>query len=267
MANDKNSKIHDRLLIINKLSILLENKCPIKARLGKNDSLLTYIMEINVKDGILILSYGDSDEMNKKITSMPYIEFNAIFRSIFVTFTGGTVKKITYKGNPVFLMYIPSVLHWCNRRQHNRMKIPMDGSSFCEIVLSNPAQDTNEEYRQNYVIATTKIRNKLLEKLKLEQEKPPHMRQKQEILINLIQLGLYDVSQAGCSVLNDDETYSYFLTPDTVYENCRIVMPNNNEITTSFKIVSKRHFKPSANDEDLTEFKELVGIKFLKIER
>lgn len=266
MVNNKNPKIHDRLLIINKLSILIENKCPIKARLGKNESLLTSIIEINVEDGILILAHGDSDEISKKIISMPYIEFNAIFQGVFVSFTGVAVKKITYKGSPVFLMYIPSVLHWCNRRQHNRMKIPVDGSSFCEIVLSNPTQDANEEYRQNYAIVTTKIRNKLLEKLKLEQEQPSHTRQKQEILINLIQLGLYDVSQAGCSVLNYDETYSYFLTPDTVYENCRIVMPNNNELTTSFKIVSRRHFKSSENEE-LTIFTELVGIKFLKIER
>lgn len=265
MTNNKNAKIHDRLLIIKNLSTLIASKCPIRAKLGKNESLVTTITEINVADGTLMLAYGDCDEMNKKLISVPYVEFNAVFQGTFVCFTVTAIKKITYKGRPVFVMYIPSMLYWSNRRQHNRTKIPSDSSSFCEIVLSSPTQEADEEYRQNYEIVTSKIRDKLLAKLKSEKERSAHARKNQEILINLIQLGLYDVSQSGFSVLNCDESYSYFLTPNTVYENCRIVLPNNHEITSSFKIVSKRNIDLS--DEELNSFQELVGVKFLKIER
>lgn len=252
-----NEKIQDRKLIITKLMILQEKKFPIKAKLGRNESLMTSIIAINSEEGTLLLACDDSEPLNKKIITMPYVEFSAIFQDVHVAFTG-VVKKITYKGKSVFMIYIPGTLHWCNRRKHSRLKvISADATTcFCEIVLERPAQNASEEYRWHYNMATDKIRTELLK----------NTEPSKEILINLLRLDLYDISQSGCAILNHDEAYSYFLTPEKMYENCKIVMPNQHELLVSFQVVSKRHIKLQESNA-MTKFNELVGVKFLKVER
>lgn len=160
--------IHNRITIIEKLSMLVEHKCPITANFGRNESLLTSIVEINVEDSRLILKCSTSNSMNTRMVTVPSVEFNAIFRNIHVAFTGLAIKKVTYKGHTVFLMYIPSSLYWCNRRRHSRMRIPMNDAvfCFCEIILPIPQQDSPLEYKQNYTAATDKIRKNYLINLK-----------------------------------------------------------------------------------------------------
>jgi|GEM_PF-1224625 len=252
-----NEKIQERKAIINKLKILQEKKCPIKAKLNRNESLVTAIVGINVEEGTLMLAYNETEPLNKKMITLPYVEFSAILQDIHVAFSG-VVKKITYKGKHVFMIYIPGTLHWCNRRKHSRLKVVNTDSTacFCEIVLERPAQNASEEYRWHYNIATDKIRTELLK----------NTSPSKEILINLLRLDLYDISQSGCAILNYDEAYSYFLTPERMYENCKIVMPNQNELLVSFQVVSKRNIKLQESNA-MTKFNELVGVKFLKIER
>lgn len=251
-----NEKIQERKAIIEKLTLLKEKKCPIKAKLGRNESLMTAIIEINVEDAVLMLAYNETEPLNKKMIALPYVEFNAVFQDIHVAFTG-VVKKVTYKGKPVFMIYIPGTLNWCNRRRHSRLKVPVaDSACFCEIVLERPAQNASEEYRQNYNCVTDKIRTQLLK----------NSQSNEEILINLLRLDLYDISQSGCAILNHDEAFSYFLTPERTYENCKIVMPNKNELLVSFKVVSKRNIKLQESSA-MANFNELVGVKFLKVER
>lgn len=250
-------KIQDRKLIIDKLMILQEKKCPLKAKLGRNESLMTSIVAMNSEEGTLMLACNDSEPLNKKIITLPYVEFSAILQDIHVAFIG-VVKKTMYKGKSVFMIYIPGTLHWCNRRKHSRLKVVSSDSAtcFCEIVLERPAQNASEEYRQHYNIATDKIRSELL-----KNSEPT-----KEILINLLRLDLYDISQSGCAILNYDEAYSYFLTPERMYENCKIVMPNQHELLVSFQVVSKRNIKLQESNA-VKKFNELVGVKFLKVER
>ena len=266
MNNDRFSMIHNRMTIIEKLSILVEHKCEITANFGKNESLLTSIIEINIEDSRLILNCSGSSQLNTKMVSVSSVEFNAIFRNIHVAFTGLAIKKVNYKGHTVFLMYIPSSLYWCNRRRHSRMKIPVHDSifCFCEIVLPMPQHDSALEYKQNYTAATDKIRQKLFDK---SEKSRKFNAIASEILINLVQLELYDISQSGCSMLNCDEELSYFLTPHTTYEKCRIVTPNQDEINVSFKIMSKRTVRFHEITDGDDAFNELIGVEFLKIER
>lgn len=257
--------IHNRMTIIEKLAMLVENKCTITANFGKNESLLTSIIEINVEDSRLILKCSGSNQLNMKMTTVSSVEFNATFRNIHVAFTGLSIKKVAYKGHTVFLMYIPSSLYWCNRRRHSRTKIPMNDSvfCFCEMVLPMPQQDSTLEYKQNYTAATDRIKQKLFDK---SDKRRKFNVKTSEILINLIQLELYDISQSGCSMLNCDEALSYFLTPHTIYEKCRIVTPNQDEINVSFKIMSKRSIEYQENTTG-DSFNELIGVEFLEIER
>ena len=253
-----NQIIQERKLIIAKLMILQDKKNLLTAKLGRNENLMTSIISVNSEDATLMLACDHSEPLNKKIITLPYVEFSAVFQDIHIAFTG-VVKKITYQGKSVFMIYIPGKLHWCNRRRHSRLKVINANSTpcFCEIVLETPAQNASEEYRQHYSVVTDKIRTQLLKNM------PPS----KEILVNLLRLDLYDISQSGCAILNHDEAYSYFLTPEKMYENCKIVMPNQNELRVSFRVVSKRHIKLHEAQEVASNFNELVGVKFLKIER
>jgi c-di-GMP-binding flagellar brake protein YcgR len=251
-----NEKIQERKAIINKLTILQEKKCPIKAKLSRSESLTTSIIGINVEEGTLMLAYNEAEPLNKKMIVLPQIEFSAVFQDIHVAFTG-VVRKVTCNGKSVFMIYIPGTLNWCNRRKHSRLKVPVaDSVCFCEIVLETPAKNASEEYRQHYNTVTDKIRTQLLK----------NPQSTKEILINLLRLDLYDISQSGCAILNHDEAYSFFLTPERTYENCKIVMPNKNELLVSFQVVSKRNIKFQENNT-MTRFNELVGVKFLKVEK
>lgn len=268
MTVETSLPIHNRMTIIKKLEMLMENKCSLEATVGRNERLLTSIVGINVEESTLMLAYGGSETLNRKMITQPQVEFNAVFRNIHASFTGVAIKKITYKGKTAFSMYIPGSLYWCNRRRHLRMQIPESNADacFCEIVLSVPTRDTHEEYRQNYEAVTNKIRTKLLKKMEAERKRASNEAGAQEILINLVRLKLHDISQSGCAILNHDEEYSYFLKPETVYENCKITTPSNSKITVSLKIVSKRNITLNDESDNADTLNELVGAQFLKVE-
>jgi c-di-GMP-binding flagellar brake protein YcgR len=264
MNNDDPVVFDKRGVVIEKLSILFEHKCVLTADLGKGESLFVMIADINLENSTLILRQvkdvppilngSTLEQLNKKMLIAPRVEFSTVFRDVQAAFIGSSIKKITYKGKHAFQMYIPSSLNWHNRRKYSRKKIPVAKSSFCEIVLPIPKSDATDEYKQNYATAIEKIKFNLSRK---------------KNAINLICLELYDVSLAGCSLLNHDKEFSYFLTPNTIYEHCKIIMPDGSEINVSFEIMMKRTIESDESDEpDRVEtLNELVGIRFLGITR
>ena len=88
MENDDSAMLHNRAMIINNLSMLVKHKCMIGANLGGKDSLLTAIIAINHKEGTLVLDYGASDFLNKKLKEV-YFDF---FKRLF-----GGFGKISFK--------------------------------------------------------------------------------------------------------------------------------------------------------------------------
>jgi hypothetical protein len=258
-------------MIIDKLSMLAKHKCTLNVDLKNGvENATTTIVAVNHNDNRIILNHAividDYDNMpclnfeaaeliNKKIITAPRVEFSTLFRDIQVAFTAKLVKKIIYEDCNAFVMDIPTSLNWQNRRKHYRKKIPVVDSSFCEIILSQPKKNATEEYKENYRVATEQIKRKLL-------FENSGTKIADEIASRLIRLSLYDVSLSGCSMLNYDKEFSYFLTPQTIYENCKIIMPDGNEISVSFEIMAIRDFESPDG-----EFNELVGIKFLGIKR
>lgn len=268
MSNYDSAILDKREMVIKKLAILIDHKCVLNADLGKGEILPVTIVAINLENSILILNETKNvppilngstlEQLQKKMITVPRVEFSTVLNDVQAAFTVESVKKIIYKGNHAFQVYIPGSLHWQNRRKHYRKKIPIANSSFCEIVLTVPASDAPLDYKQHYESATTKIRDNLTKQKWDSVATIP-----KEQSINLIRLNLYDVSLSGCSMLNRDEEFSYFLNKHAVYENCKIVMPNNNEIRVSFEIMMRRRIE----FDDVEAFNELVGIRFLDIKR
>lgn len=136
-----------------------------------------------------------------------------------------------------------------DRRKFRRMKIPTVNASFCEILLPPPEEDSPEEYKKHYELA-------------MDKAKRNNSRYHQNVTtVNLISFRLYDVSMAGCSMLNHDEEFSYFLTPDKIYNDCKIITSDREEITVTFKIMTKRHIENNDNHK----FSELIGLRFIDI--
>lgn len=283
MTDDNSSMLINRATILRKLSTLMKHKCMVNVSLEggaenattiiiaideeANKIILTTIIVVdNDKDnGTAFLNFDASEHVNKKIITSPLIEFSTVFREIQVAFTAKSIKKIIYNDTNVsrmdidtnaLMIDIPSALYWRNRRKHYREKIPVVDSSFCEIQLHVPDKAASLKYKKNYRAALAHIQRKLL----LENEGTP--RADTGELSHLIRLSLHDVSLSGCSMLNCDKEFSYFLKPQDIYENCRIVMSNGSEINISFEIMTIRNLELPTG-----EFNELIGIKFLNIKR
>ncbi len=292
MENDDSAMLHNRAMIINNLSMLVKHKCMIGANLGGKDSLLTAIIAINHKEGTLVLDYGASDFLNKKLISTPHVKFTTGFNGIQVAFTSEKITATKYQGQDAFLMPIPNSLYWYNRREYYRVNTPIMDPSICEVVIPPPTGDSTEEYKQAYAVATGIIREQLLAKIQaelveeqqafikayskmsvenkikaklerqqLEAEREANPVMPDERLLNIIKLNLHDISLSGFSVTNYSEEFSYFLTKNTVYENSILIMPGFGEVEMAFEIMIKRKIE----SHKAGEIAELVGAKFLKL--
>lgn len=294
MDNENTAMLHNRAMISNNLSMLVKNKCMVSADLGGKESLLTAIIAVNYKEGVLFLDYSASDYLNKKLVSTPHVKFSATFNGIQVAFTGDKITLVKYDGDPAFSMPIPSSLYWYNRREYYRVNTPFMNPAVCEITLQPPTKESTREYIDAYNKATDLIKKELLIKAqkelvaeqqafikayskmsvenkikaKLERQQleadrainPPVL---DESLNSIIRLELHDVSLSGFSITNSHDTFSYFLTTDTVYNNCKLIMPNHGNVTISFQIMMKRQVET----HKVGEFSELVGTKFLDMKQ
>lgn len=294
MDNNDSTMLHNKAMITNNLSMLVKHKCMISANLGGKDSLLTVIVAINHKDGTIILDYGSSDYLNKKLIAASHVKFTTGFNGIQVAFTAGKITLVKYEGEPAFLMPIPSSLYWYNRREYYRVNTPIMNPSACEITLLAPTENSDKEYVNNYGSVLAMIKAQLLVKIqeelvaeqqtfikaygkmsveskikaKLERQKIEAEREANPVLpdeklLNVIRLDLHDISLSGFSMTNYHEEFSCFLTRGTMYENCTLIMPDFGEVNVSFEIMMTRPL----DTHKVGVFAELVGTKFIKIKQ
>lgn len=294
MDNDDSAMIHNKAMITSNLSMLVKHKCMISANLGGKESLLTAIIAVNHKDGTMILDYGASEHLNKKLITTPHVKFSTGFNGIQVAFTGDHITKVKYEGSEAFSMPIPTSLYWYNRREYYRVNTPIMNPSICEFALKTPTEESSTDYKQAYETAINVIKEGLLaqlqaemvaeqqafikayakmsvenkikaklERQQIEAEREANPPQPDERLLNLIRLNLHDISLSGFSVINQREEFSFFLTKGTIFEDVNLIMPNFGEVLVSFEIMMKRHIEA----HKIGEFAELVGVKFIKMKQ
>lgn len=290
MDNDDSAMLHNKAMIINNLSLLVKNKCMVSANLGGKESVLTALIAVNHKENTMILDYGSSEHLNKRLLAHSHVKFSTVFNGIQVAFTAEHVKKIKYQGDDAFQIPLPNSLYWYNRREYYRVNVPIMTPGICEIALKEPPEEASLEYKQAYKNATSLIFERLMaqiqsdlvtekqefvkaynkmsvenkikakqERLKLEEERAANPPQPEERLLNLIRLNMHDVSLSGFSVKNFNEEFSFFLTRGTIYENVSLVLPNFGIVEVGFEIMLKRQIET----HKIGEFAELVGAKFL----
>jgi thiol peroxidase len=145
-------------------------------------------------------------------------------------------------------------------REHFRVDIPSTTPCYCEIVLPAPKENATTEYKNAYALATRKIQNKIDEILRQQQDTTKVVVQSKGSS-NCMRLHLHDISASGCSIVNYDEEFSYFLQPPTLYRDCMIFIPDNGVAIANFKVMSKHkveHHKVGGSHE-------LIGIRFINM--
>jgi c-di-GMP-binding flagellar brake protein YcgR len=263
----------------------------VSASLGGKETLLTVLIAINHKEGTIVLDYGSSAYLNKKLLAVKNPKFNTVFNGIQVAFHVDQVTIGKFKGADCFMIDIPDSLYWYNRREYYRVDTPTLNPAYIEIEIAEPEEDAKLEYKEAYALATAKIQQKLLaaiqEEIAEEQQAWQRAYQKMTIdskikakreraifeeereanpvvpdpkLARIIRLNLSDISMSGCKLINSDPEFSYFLQEQTIFDDRPFVMPHVT-VDVSFKVLSVR-LGVAFRAED---FEELVGVAFLDI--
>lgn len=291
MSDDDSAMLRNRAMIVNNLAMLVKNKCNVSASLGGKETLLTVLIAINHKEGTIVLDYGSSAYLNKKLLAVKNPKFNTVFNGIQVAFHVDQVTIGKFKGADCFMIDIPDSLYWYNRREYYRVDTPTLNPAYIEIEIAEPEEDAKLEYKEAYALATAKIQQKLLaaiqEEIAEEQQAWQRAYQKMTIdskikakreraifeeereanpvvpdpkLARIIRLNLSDISMSGCKLINSDPEFSYFLQEQAIFDDRPFVMPHVT-VEVSFKILSVR-LGVAFRAED---FEELVGVAFLDI--
>jgi c-di-GMP-binding flagellar brake protein YcgR len=291
MSDDDSAMLRNRAMIVNNLAMLVKNKCNVSASLGGKETLLTVLIAINHKEGTIVLDYGSSAYLNKKLLAVKNPKFNTVFNGIQVAFHVDQVTIGKFKGADCFMIDIPDSLYWYNRREYYRVDTPTLNPAYIEIEIAEPEEDAKLEYKEAYALATAKIQQKLLaaiqEEIAEEQQAWQRAYQKMTIdskikakreraifdeereanpvvpdpkLARVVRLNLSDISMSGCKLINTDPEFSYFLQEQTIFDDRPFVMPHVT-VEVSFKVLSVR-LGVAFRAED---FEELVGVTFLDI--
>ena len=291
MSDDDSAMLRNRAMIVNNLAMLVKNKCNVSASLGGKETLLTVLIAINHKEGTIVLDYGSSAYLNKKLLAVKNPKFNTVFNGIQVAFHVDQVTIGKFKGADCFMIDIPDSLYWYNRREYYRVDTPTLNPAYIDIEIAEPEEDAKLEYKEAYALATAKIQQKLLaaiqEEIAEEQQAWQRAYQKMTIdskikakreraifdeereanpvvpdpkLARVVRLNLSDISMSGCKLVNTDPEFSYFLQEQTIFDDRPFVMPHVT-VEVSFKVLSVR-LGVAFRAED---FEELVGVTFLDI--
>lgn len=294
--SDDSAMIHNRAMIVNNLALLVKNKCNLSVALGGKETLLTVLLAINHQDGTVVLDYGSSDYLNKKLLKVRSPGFNTVFNGIQVSFHVGGIQKGKYRGSDCFIIDIPSQLYWYNRREYYRVECPTAASSYIQIELEEPGDGAKLEVREAYTLAMAKIQQKLMLELqhRTAEEKEAYLqayrkmnaqskakastvRQKFEEdleanppkpspkLANVIRFTLADISMSGCRLVNVDPEFSHYLQEGAFSRERLLVMPHV-RIRVSFKVVSSQVVSSKLNQEANPDtFEENIGVEFLDL--
>ena len=144
MSNLSSYGIQNQRQISNSLSLLIKNKCLLSVSIDNcGETYITTLLSIDEKNHTLVVDYGPSERLNHRILIAKEVRFDTQYKGIKVWFTGATLKKTTYKGDPAFVVPIPNTLFWMERRSYYRVKMPLSNNSNCHVIGAEDSEPIN----------------------------------------------------------------------------------------------------------------------------
>lgn len=124
--------------IINKLSILLKNKCLLTAYFGDNDdSFITTLLDIYIENNLLTFYHSPKEDSIEQLLDSPIITFKTEYLGVKIVFDVTKVAKIQHQGVPVFAIPIPESMLWIEARDFYRIKTPVSKTGYCQLTLKD----------------------------------------------------------------------------------------------------------------------------------
>ncbi len=193
--------------VLSYLKLLSTERCLISAAFGEDekDTFLTAIMEIDEKKQTITIDCGPKEYLNKRLIDSAIIKFKTEYKGIKVQFEGRKVKKAGSTGQPAFTVPIPGSIYWVQRRQFYRVKSPLSKNSYCIVTFKD--EETEEETKVNF--------------------------------------NIYDISGNGFSFLSESTDFSSQLVPSAVFEQCDLVLENEETQKISFEVRHKLQQNPN----------------------
>ncbi len=249
--NDDSYLIHNPSVIISNLSSLIKKQCLMNVEFGENNSFLTTLIGIDKKKNALFFDVSPSDYSNRKLLSSYSVHFSTGFSGIQVAFTTHKASKTIYQGETAFTIAIPKSLFWRNRREYYRVKMPAAKVGYCEITSL-----TNSEPVKNLLTAFI-----LKAKTKLTIEEIDEKR------LEFTRFRLFDVSLSGFSFINDLEELSSFFEVNELYQNCLLLLKDEEPIKVHFQLANKIYNEKHKNEKLGCKFVDLSPVLESKILR
>ncbi len=125
---------------INLLKALREKPDLITARIpGSGHAVMTAVLDVLPKRNLVVLDYGPSEALNKKMLAAEKIIFTTRHEMVETRFSCGALKRVKYLGQPAFVTAIPASVLYLQRREYFRIKPLISYPVTCELSREDQA--------------------------------------------------------------------------------------------------------------------------------
>ena len=100
------------------------------------DLLLTSIIEVDDDDDSLVLDYGSSEDLNRRILASERIIFVTALDSVKIQFVATKIAMATFEGAAAFRVAIPEQVLQLQRREYYRLPTPILSPLKCQLPLT-----------------------------------------------------------------------------------------------------------------------------------
>lgn len=208
MENESDYLITNPNLALSRFKEIHSKNCILSAHFGENQSsFLTTIVGLDSKKRLLEIDCAPAEQLNSELLAAAKVLFRADFEGIKVAFTGTGIKQVKKDGDQVFIMSIPDVIFWMQRRDSFRVRIP----------------EKHTHCFTQFVVTT-----------RYEDETGIHS------VPNLTRFKVADISISGFAFLNVTPAFADYMLPPGEYKNCVLHLhdQDDREFRVSFQIVN-----------------------------
>lgn len=129
--------LRDRTEILYVLRALMNRHPLVTAYVGRRHDhfLLTAVLALQEKEGMLVLDYGADEPTNQRALSADRLTCITQLDKIKIQFACGPAKRIDYEGKPALLVPVPDSLLRLQRREYYRLTAPAAHGLTCIIPV------------------------------------------------------------------------------------------------------------------------------------
>ncbi|WP_292935030.1 flagellar brake protein [Noviherbaspirillum sp.] len=127
-------QVHSRREIISLLRAMQERNQLVSMEAdGGSDSVVTSVLTVDEKAGIVVIDRAPSNMLNQRILESDNVSFETVLDNIRILFFADKVGECLYENLPALYIAIPATLVRLQRREHYRIPTPVANPLRCSI--------------------------------------------------------------------------------------------------------------------------------------